>query len=131
MINEKKVKLMTRMASYEQKEGKEDLKIGSYYQKDYVSIHTVGSFIWATIGYVCLVALIALSSFDKLLGSMSMGFMITLFGVVVIGYLAVVIIYCVITHIIYKRKYQSARMRIKKYNHDLSRLLKLYEKENR
>lgn len=131
MINEKKVKLMTRMASYEQKEGKEDLKIGSYYQKDYVSMHVVGGFIWTTIGYACLIALIAISSFDKLLGSMSMGMMFTLLGVVVIGYLAVVIIYSVITHMIYKRKYQSARMRIKKYNHDLSRLLKLYEKENR
>lgn len=131
MIDEKKVKLMTRMASYEQKEGKEDLKIGSYYQKDYVSIQVVASIIWTTIGYACLVGLIVIGSFDKLLGSLSLGVMLTLFAVIVIGYFAVVITYAVITHMKYKRKYKGARMRMKKYNHDLSRLLKLYEKENR
>ena len=131
MIDEKKVKLMTRMAFYEEREGKEDLKIGAYYQKDYVGMHVLGSFIWTSIGYVCLVALIAISCFDTLMDSMSIGMMITLLGIVVVGYFVVIISYCVITHTLYKKKYQSARMRIKKYNHDLSRLLKLYEKENR
>ena len=35
MLNESKVKLMTRMAMYESKQGEEDFKISSYYKKDY------------------------------------------------------------------------------------------------
>ncbi len=38
MVNEEKVKLMNKMALYEEKYGKEDFKIASYYKKDYVAI---------------------------------------------------------------------------------------------
>ena len=130
MIDEKKVKLMTRMASYENNEGKEDLKISGYYRNDYVSLHVLLSIIWVTIGYGCLVLLLGVSLFDTLFASVSMGMIITLGTFVVIGYLAVVILYAVITHVIYSKKHQRARMRVKKYNHDLTRLLKIYEREN-
>ncbi len=130
MIDEKKVKLMTRMASYENNEGREDLKVSAYYRKDYVSYHTVLSVLWVTIGYGCLVLLIGISMFDKLLGSMSMGSLITMAVFAVAGYLIVVVAYGVITYAIYNKRHQKARMRIKKYNHDLIRLLKIYEKEN-
>lgn len=33
MVNEEKVKLMNKMALYEEKYGKEDFKIASYYKK--------------------------------------------------------------------------------------------------
>lgn len=130
MIDEKKVKLMTRMASYENNEGREDLKISAFYRKDYVSYHTVCSILWVTIGYGCLVLLIGISMFDKLLGSMSMGVLVTMAVAAVMGYFAVVVLYGVATYVIYNKRHQKARMRIKKYNHDLTRLLKIYEKEN-
>ena len=52
MLDERKVKLMTRLAFYEQTQGKEDFKISAYYRKDYTSLHMLCSFIWVTIGYV-------------------------------------------------------------------------------
>ena len=51
MLNESKVKLMTRMAMYESKQGEEDFKISSYYKKDYRSFHTIATIIWVTVGY--------------------------------------------------------------------------------
>lgn len=131
MIDEKKVKLMTRMAFYENREGKEDLKISAYYRKDYASLHTLYSVIWITVGYGCLILLMGICMFDTLMDSMSMGMLIFLGLVVVIGYLVVVIIYAAVTHKIYNAKHRKARMRVKKYNHDLARLLKIYERENR
>lgn len=130
MIDEKKVKLMTRMAVYEKNEGKEDLKISAYYRKDYASIHMVYAIIWATVGYGCLILLAGFCVFDKLMDSMSINAMITLGIGVIIGYLAVVIVYAVTVRIIYNKKHQKARMRVKMYNHNLIRLLKIYEKEN-
>ena len=41
MLDEKKVKLMTRMALYEEQQGREDLKVSAYYRKDYTSLHTL------------------------------------------------------------------------------------------
>ncbi len=131
MVDEKKVKLMTRMASYENNEGKEDLKISAYYKKDYASIHMVYAIIWATVGYGCLVLLVGLCIFDKLMDSLSMSVVMTLGIGLIIGYLVVVIVYAAAARIIYSKRHQKARMRVKKYNHDLVRLLKIYEKENR
>ena len=34
MLDERKVKLMTKLALYEETHGKEDFKISSYYRKD-------------------------------------------------------------------------------------------------
>ena len=126
MLEEKKVKLMTRLACYEETQCKEDFKISAYYRKDYVSLHMLCSFIWVTIGYVCIVALAVLAGLDSLLGNMSMAVIVLIGGMAIVGWLAVVIIYMMITSHIYNEKHKNSRQRVKKYNHDLTRLLKMY-----
>lgn len=130
MLDERKVKLMTRMASYEQNMGKEDMKISAYYRKDYASLHTLYSIIWVTAGYICAIALIAFGGLDIWMEKMTLGFMITLGIVAAAGYVVVLIVYAVVSNRIYNKKHREARTRVKKYNHDLTRLLKIYEKEN-
>ena len=39
MLDERKVKLMTQLALYDQTQGKEDFKISEYYRKDYAGVH--------------------------------------------------------------------------------------------
>ena len=34
MLNEERVKMMIKLASYEEGQGKEDFKVNSYYRKD-------------------------------------------------------------------------------------------------
>lgn len=126
MLDEKKVRLMTRLAFYEETQGKEDFKISAYYRKDYVSLHMLCSFIWVTIGYVCVVALAVLAGLDSLLGNMSMAVMVLIGGMTIVGWLAVIIIYMVITSHVFNEKHKNSRQRVKKYNHDLTRLLKMY-----
>ena len=94
MLDRSKVKLMTKLALYEQTQGKEDFKISEYYRKDYVGLHSICSFLWVTVGYICVWMLILLAGFD-----------------------------------LYNQKHKDARQRVKMYNHDLIKLLKLYEKE--
>lgn len=130
MLDERRVKLMTRMASYEQNKGKEDFKISAYYRKDYVSLHRLYSFFWMTIGYVLVWALIILGGFDTWMEKLSLQLILILGLIAVVGYLIVLIVYLVAASEFYNKKHQDARMRVKKYNHDLTRLLKIYEKEN-
>ena len=130
MINERKVKLMTRMASYEQGKGKVDLKISAYYRKDYVSIHRLYTFFWVTIGYILALALVFMAGLEKWMDKMSMELFITVAAVIVVGYIALLIFNIIVSNRVYNRKHQDARMRVKKYNHDLTRLLKFYEREN-
>ena len=74
MLNEDKVKLMTRMAMYESKEGAEDFKISSYYRKDYSSFHTIVTIIWVTIGYMIAVGVGAVAFMDVILENLNFAF---------------------------------------------------------
>ena len=126
MLDEKKVKLMTRMALYEEQQGREDLKVSAYYRKDYTSLHTLATILWVTIGYVCLVVLLGISVFDKLMEKMSVGMII----VTAIAIVAIIIAYAVYTHVTCNNRHKEARARVKLYNHDLARLLNLYKKKD-
>ena len=131
MLDERKVKLMTKMALYEQKEGKEDFKVSAYYRRDYASVHTIYSILWMTVGYILLIVLIGFAAMDSLTANMTLSVIVLLTGSIIIGYFLVVFIGGVASHQFYNNKHQEARSRVKKYNHHLIRLLKMYEKEKR
>ena len=127
MLDEKRVKLMTKLALYEETQGKDDFKVSEYYRKDYVGMHMICTFLWVTIGYVCLAGLLALAGMDAIISKMSVGFLITLMIVAFV----LLILFLSLTSRIYNKKHQHARNRVKMYNHDLIKLLKMYEKEKR
>ena len=87
MLNESKVKLMTRMAMYESKQGEEDFKISSYYKKDYRSFHTIATIIWVTVGYAVAVGIGVIAFLDELMKNLNMQFLVMLAAAVIIGYL--------------------------------------------
>lgn len=129
MLNEERIKLMVKLASYEEKEGKEDLKVSSYYKKDYVSLNRWCSFIWTTIGYVISIGLLGVMFMEELLENLTLKNGIIWTVAIVIGYILVVVIYSVIAHDFYQKKHTKARQRVKQYSHQLLVLNKLYEKE--
>ena len=58
MLNEERVKHMVKLADYETKRGNEEMKISSYFKKDYISMNTLASLVWMTIAYIlCIVAI--------------------------------------------------------------------------
>ena len=131
MLNESKVKLMTRMAMYESTQGEEDFKISSYYKKDYRSFHTIATIIWVTVGYAVAVGIGVIAFLDELMGNLNMQFLVMLAAAVIIGYLVLVIFYGIVASHFYGTKHEKARKRVKQFNHDLTRLNRMYEREKR
>lgn len=131
MLNEKRLKLMTRMAIYESNDGKEDFKISEYYQKDYVSLNTWKSVIWITVGYAIIIGGILLIYLDKIFDVASISGLLIIAGAIIIGYLMTIVITGIIAHDFYKKKHIEARKRVKKFNNNLTRLGRMYEKEKR
>lgn len=129
MLNERKVRLMTRMAMYETKQGPEDMKISTYNRKDYTSFQTVITIIWMTIGYAIAVAVGAMTCLDVIMDNFDMTFLIMLSLVIVTLYLVLVIGYAVAASKFYGKKHDAAVRRMKMFNHDLTRLNKMYERE--
>lgn len=125
MLDKRRIKLMARMSSYEKKHLNRDLKISTYYKKDYASLNTLITILWITAGYAIMAGLYALCNIDAILKDLDMMKLFLLVGIVVGGYLIVVIIYGVCASSFYKTKHNRAKQRVKKYYRDLSRLEKL------
>ena len=130
MLNEERVKLMVHLASYEEKKGKEDFKVSSYYKKDYVSFHRLATMIWTTIGYGMIVGLLGVIYMDQILEGLTLAKAIILLIAILAVYLVVMIVYWLASGRFYQKKHSEARARVKKYSHNLLVLNKLYEKEN-
>lgn len=130
MLDEKKIRRMTKLASYETKEGKEEIDISTYYRKDYVSVNVLRTLLWVTLGYVIAVALLCIANLEVLIENITLGKIITLAVGVIVLYLILMVAYGVGASRHYKRKHNKARDRVKEFCHGLFLLEKMYEKEN-
>lgn len=131
MLNENRIKVMTKMAMYETRQGAEDIKINSYYKRDYVGFKTLIAMIWITLAYALAVIMWAGLFMDEILQKISVNYIIFCAVSIVGIYLVLLLVYIVAASEFYKAKYTKARNRLKKYNHNLTRLNKMYEKEKK
>lgn len=129
MLNTDKIRQMTKLAVYESKEGKEDIRLSKYYKTDYVRYQTIKSIICATIGYLLILLLIAVYKSEYIIR-----YAITLdyksIGMTVLGiYIIVAAIYGLASLAGYSIKYDISRKKLAHYFKLLKRLGKIYQDE--
>lgn len=120
---------MTRAAIYEKEYGEEDLKITSYYKKDYSSLNTWITLIWVTAGYILLGGIIFLCFGESLMEGLTIMRLLFLAAVALALYLALMILYGIGAGNFYSKKHIRAKQRVKKYLRDISRLEKMNKKK--
>lgn len=131
MLNEERICIMTRMASYETGEGKEDMPVKQYYRKDYVSYQMIRTLISSTISFGILFLFWGMYSMEKIMQKLTEMDLVQ-FGIsILIKYVIFVVVYEVITVIVYNRKYTRATAGVKKYHADIKKVIKLQEKEEK
>ena len=129
MLDKKKIRLMTRAAIYEKECGDEDIKINSYYRKDYSTLNTWITLIWVTVGFALLAGLLFIGYGEPLMEDLTFVKLFILLAVAVGAYLALLIIYGIGAGSFYKKKHIRATQRVKKYIRDLSRIEKMNDKK--
>lgn len=130
MLNEKKVKRMVKLAAYETKNGIEDFKANSYFQKDYVSFQVLCTLIRVTASYIAIVALLAITYMGQLVEDMVPFRLIMLLVSVVCIYIVFALAYALIAYQYYTKKYQQSCRRVGKFSENLAALDRLYERED-
>ncbi|NLP17074.1 MAG: hypothetical protein GX379_08560 [Clostridiales bacterium] len=126
MLNFKKIRLMTKLAVYEKKDGKEDIHLSKYYKTDYVRFQTLKSIITATIGYALILALIAFYRLEYLIKN-AVVLDYKLIGTYVLGfYLMTITLYGLGSIAGYSMKYDASRKKLSRYFKLLKRLEKVY-----
>lgn len=112
MVNEERVLRMTRMAFYEEKQGKRDRAVAGYFRGDYISLQMIISFLVITAAFLTGAAAYVAFHFEELFEDIySMDLMETGRSVIIL-YLAVMLSYLAVTWLVYTVRYRRARRRL-------------------
>lgn len=122
---------MNKMALYEEKYGKEDFKIASYYKKDYIGYQTIFTVIWVTIGYAILFAVFAAAFLEKFLENVNLFVIALMIFAAIALYLILAVSYGLFASRFYQKKHNKAKGRVKRYTRMLTQLEKFYSKERK
>ena len=131
MLNEEKVKVMTRLAMYERKEGRKYLPVSKYYRTDYIGLALIKNFFLVTIGYCLVLAGVAAYFGEYLIDNIHKMNLVMLGFYVIAGYVAVLVLYSLLTYIQYTVKYSRAKKSVKAYYELLTQLSKIYSREEK
>lgn len=126
MLNEERVILMTKMASYEQNEGKKNANIGNYFRGDYIGVQVMKSVLCATIAYGIIFALFIFYDFEVFMQDIYKMDLVTFAKNALIYYAVTVLVYGGISYAVYSYRYTKVKKSLKCYYHNLKKLNSLY-----
>lgn len=122
MLNEERIILMTKMASYESKEGKKNMAIGKFFRSDYIAIQILKSILSATICYALCLALYIFYDFENFMQDIYDMDLIGFAQDVLTYYIITVVVYSVISYVVYSWRYARAKKNLKNYYNNLKKL---------
>lgn len=131
MINEEKVKIMTQIAMYEQGKGKKYLPISKYYRSDYIGLALIKNFFLVTIGYALVLAAVGVYYGEYLMGNIHKMNLVSIGIYILVGYVIALVGYSILTYIQYSVKYYKAKKSVREYYGQLTKLNKIYAREEK
>lgn len=127
MLNEERIILMTKMASYEMNEGRKNVAIGSYFRGDYIGWHVLKSIISATIAFIVVFGMYIYYDFEVFMMDIYKMDLLAFAKRILFMYLWTVGIYAVIAFVVYAVRYSRAMKSLKLYYMNLRRLTNMYK----
>ena len=126
MVNENKVKIMTKMAIYEKHNGKDMIKSNRYSKADYVLFGVLKSLAATSIGFAVLMAVVVAFNSQQVIEQLgSIGF--SKMGIIfLVLFIIVALIMSLVSVLIYSYRYDSSRKELKKYYSRLQKLDRFY-----
>ena len=128
MLNEERVILMTKMASYEATDGKKHIKAGNFFRGDYLSIEVMKSLVYGTLAFALGFGLYVLYDFEVFMQDLYKMDLLVFAKNVLIAYAVTVGGYALITYIVCLNRYNKAKKSLKCYYNNLKKLSGIYEK---
>lgn len=126
MVNEDKLRIMTRLATYEKNIPEKEQKEGGYFKSDYIRSHLILT-IWSySVAYFLLMVLIALYHFDNLVASFNV-WKVRNFMMAAVAVYVLLMVGCVFfTIVIYSKKYAQLQKKRREYYNELKNLEEFY-----
>lgn len=131
MLNQEKIALMTKLATYEEKQGKKTIPLSKYYREDYVGLNMMNTAIVITLAYVLVLAMIVFANIQTVMTEIANMDYIRLGRDIIIAYVIVLVIYLLISYIVYSIKFKRVRDSLNEYNGNLKKLYNIYKEEEK
>lgn len=129
MVNEEKVRLMTKLAIYEDKNEKYILPVTRYYRSDYISVQVMKSFFCGTVSFAMMLGAWALYGMEELMTEMFSMDLPQMGIAILIRYLAFISVYMVITYCVSSYRYAKGKQKVKKFSAMLKKVERMQERE--
>ncbi len=131
MLNENKVKMMTKMAIYEKNEGRKMIKTAKYFKSDYIAFGVLRTLITTTIAFIIMLVMGVLYNIDKIITDINNLDYSAIVTGIIICYIVMLILFSVIALIVYGRQYDNSRKGLKRYFSRLNKLERFYNGHKR
>lgn len=125
MVDEEKVRVMTKLAMHEKNQIPKDGPVAQYQRRDYVRMELLKSVLYTTLGYIILLLFIGVSRIDYLMRYVMEIDYGNLVRKIAVGYVVLLLVYLIMSGILYNRRYSHARRKMKEYDRNLHQLRKL------
>ena len=131
MLNEERIKLMTRMASYEDTDGRRNISVAKHFRSDYVSLQVLKAIICATLAYMIVCGAYLYYSFDTIMTDIYKIDLWAFAGKILKNYIIFTVSYCVLVYIAFSIRYSKAKKNLKRYFNNLKLLGSMYNREEK
>lgn len=131
MVNEERLRYMIKMAEFDTNDGKECKPMIQYARKDYVTLQLLLSFVTGSIAFILIAVMWVLYSMDELMQNINQMDIPAFITSVLIKYVIFILIYLVITYVVYNVKYTTGRKKVKKFYNNVKKVNKIYERDEK
>lgn len=129
MLNEERIRVMTKLAVFEQEHGKENKIASRFYKSDYVSYQMIWTGIMTTIAFVLGITLYLGLNIEQYLNHMHQMDLIGQAKIVIVLYLSVLALMLIVSWFLFRKKYKNAQKTLKEYCDKLRELEHIYNSE--
>lgn len=132
MIDQERVQEMTKLAAYEQREGKKYRKVIRYYRGDFAARHLLKGFLYGTAAFGIFLLMWGVCNIEELMAELDSMDLVAFGTAILIRYLIFIAVYLIAVDIYANVTYAAGRKSMKRHYRRLKRLGRLYdEQENR
>ena len=128
--DEKRIILMTRMASFEASE-KKKLVVSKYYRSDFVTFNMLKTGVCVTIAYIIIMGIRVFCDIDQYLSDIYKADWQGLFRMILTRYVIVLAVYLAFAFVLYSIRYTKAKSSVRVYQRALKKLISMYSSSGR
>ncbi len=130
MLNEDKVRQMTRLAVFETEKGRQADIASHYYKNDYISYHLIWTAIASTFAYMLIVGLFVFCRMEYYINHLQQIKVMSVAVWLIGGYIGFLVLFEVVGFCIYRKRYKKAQKYLEEYCRELKELEKIYNNEH-